>query len=375
MRVLHVYKTFSPDTYGGIEQVIHNLSTHTQPLGVENRVLTLTNHQPRKETDPSGYEITRFKCDLYVASTGFSWQFLVQFKKEVEWADIVHMHFPWPFADLCYELSRVKKPTIVGYHADIVKQVTLNKLYQPLLNRFFSHVDVICASSHGLLNSSPVLKKFRHKAKVVTYGIHQAEKLSEDDPDVSYWRNRFGKRFFLFLGALRYYKGLHILIESLKNRDYPVVIAGNGNEADALRAQAAAAGLKNLYFLPIISNEKKTSLIRAAYGLVLPSHLSSEAFGMVLVEATQQGTPMISCELGTGTSYVNQHLHTGLVVPPADYEALGEALDIFWQNPEKVRFWGEAALQHFNSNFKAEVMAKHYMSIYLSVLKPSQPLI
>jgi rhamnosyl/mannosyltransferase len=372
MKVLHVFKTYFPDTYGGIEQVIHSLASHTQTLGVENRVLTLTHSVPRIDIDPSGYTINRYKCDLYLASTGFSWRFLTQFKKEVEWADIVHMHFPWPFADLCYELSRVRKPTVVSYHADIVKQERLNKLYQPLLNRFFSHVDVICAASPGLLDSSPVLKRFKHKTQLVTYGIQDVERLSDDDPNVLDWRRRFGDKFFLFLGALRYYKGLHVLIEALKGRDYPVVIAGNGSEGEALRAQVDAAGLKNLYFLPDISSEKKASLMRAAYGFVLPSHLSSEAFGIVLAESSQQGTPMISCELGTGTSYVNQHQRTGLVVPPSDPEALGAALDTFWQNPDKVRVWGEAALQHFNKHFKAEVMAKEYAAIYQALLKPIQ---
>ncbi|MDO9023588.1 glycosyltransferase [Zwartia sp.] len=368
MRVLHVFKTFLPDTFGGIEQVIHSLASHTQPFGVENRVLTLTQHQPRTEVDPSGYTIVRHKCDLYVASTGFSWQFFVNFKKEIEWADVVHMHFPWPFADLCYELARVRKPTVVSYHADIVKQVFLNKLYQPLLNRYFSHVDVICAASPGLLGTSPVLKRFKDKTRLVTYGIQQADRLAGDDPDVVQWRNRFGNRFFLFLGALRYYKGLHILIEALKGRDYPVVIAGKGSEGDALKAQALAAGLNNLHFLPEVSPEQKPSLMRAAYGFVFPSHLSSEAFGIVLVEAAQQGTPMISCELGTGTTYVNQHERTGLVVQPSDPEAFGVAMDTFWQHPEKVCVWGAQALQHFDKHFKAEVMAQEYLAVYQSVL-------
>lgn len=368
MKVLHVFKTFMPDTYGGIEQVIHSLASHTQSLGVENRVLTLTSNAPRTDLDPSGYTIIRYKCDLYVASTGFSWQFLKNFNQEVAWADVVHIHFPWPFADLCYELVGVRKPTVVSYHADIVKQAQLKKLYQPLLHRFLGHVDVICAASPNLLQSSPLLRKFKDKTRLVTYGIGQADRLTEDNPDVMYWRNRFGSRFFLFLGALRYYKGLHILIESLKGRDYPVVIAGKGSEAQALRLQAAAAGLKNLHFLPEISGEQKPSLMRAAYGFVFPSHLASEAFGIALVEAAQQGTPMISCELGTGTTYVNQNERTGLVVPPANVEAFRDALDTFWQHPEKVQIWGENALKHFNDNFKAEVMATEYLAVYHSII-------
>ena len=367
MKVLHVYKTFFPDTYGGIEQVIESLATQAQRLGVENRLLTLTQSEPRIDVDPSGLEIVRFKCDLYLASTGFSWQFFRNFKRHVEWADIVHVHFPWPFADFCYELMRVRKPTVVSYHADIVRPVFLNKLYQPLLNRFFSHADLICAASPGVLNSSPVLRRFKHKTKLVTYGIRHNHRQSSEGAEVCEWRKRYGTRFFLFLGALRYYKGLHILIEALEERDYPVVIVGVGRKQTELHAQVVDAGLKNVHFLPFVSNAQRASLMRAAYGFVLPSHLPSESFGIVLLEAAQQGTPMISCEIGTGTSYANQHQRTGLVVPPADPVKLREALDFFWQNPSQVEAWGEAAFERFGEHFKAEAMAKEYVEIYRSL--------
>lgn len=48
MRVLHVLKTFFPDTYGGIEQVVHTIASHTTPLGVENKVLVLTPGKPHR---------------------------------------------------------------------------------------------------------------------------------------------------------------------------------------------------------------------------------------------------------------------------------------------------------------------------------------
>jgi glycosyltransferase involved in cell wall biosynthesis len=93
----------------------------------------------------------------------------------------------------------------------------------------------------------------------------------------------------LFLGALRYYKGLHVLLEALKGRDYPTVIVGRGDQHDALVAQAKQLGLTKLHFVPEVTNDEKRSLMRAAYGFVFPSHMPSEAFGIVLAEAAQQG--------------------------------------------------------------------------------------
>jgi glycosyltransferase involved in cell wall biosynthesis len=371
MRVLHVLKTFFPDTYGGIEQVVHTLASHTQPLGVENRVLVLTPGEPRRGIEPAGYEVIRYKRDLYVASTGFSLSLLANFKKEAEWADVMHMHFPWPYADLCYLLNGIKKPSLISYHSDVVNQVQLNKLYAPLRDRYLAKMSRIYAASPGIMQSSPVLQKFKDKTRLITYGIEHFDQLSADDAAVQVWQEKFGPRFFLFLGALRYYKGLHVLIEALKGRDYPTVIVGRGDQEQALKQQAKELGLKNLHFVPEVSNEEKRTLMRAAYGFVFPSHMPSEAFGIVLAEAAQQGLPMISCEIGTGTSYVNLDGETGLVVPPSDSVAFGQALDLFWNGPEQVGVWGRGALQRYEENFKAETMAERYMRAYGEVLGKS----
>jgi len=369
MRVIHVFKTFFPDTYGGIEQVIKTLADQTQKMGVENRVLVLTPGDPRVDLEPSGYEVIRFKQDLYLASTGFSLSLFKEFSKEIAWADIVHLHFPWPFADVCYLSSKIKKPTVLSYHSDVVNQVLLNKLYAPLRNHYFSKVDVICAASPGIMKSSSVLQKFQSKVRLITYGIEHFPRLDLEDPSVRAWTARFGSRFFLFLGSLRYYKGLHVLIEALHGRDYPMVIVGRGSESAALKAQAVSLGLKHVHFLPEVSETEKRSLMRAAYGFVFPSHLPSEAFGIALLEAAQQGIPMISCEIGTGTSYVNLDGQTGLVVPPSDPEALRAALDAFWQSPDQIKHWGLAALARYKENFRAETMAEKYLDLYESVLR------
>ena len=73
-------------------------------------------------------------------------------------------------------------------------------------------------------------------------------------------------------------------------------------------------GLSNVVFARQVTAAEKTTLLAHCIALILPSHMRSEAYGMVLVEASIMGKPMVSCEIGTGTSFVNSHEETGLVV-------------------------------------------------------------
>ena len=113
------------------------------------------------------------------------------------------------------------------------------------------------------------------------------------------------KPFFLFVGSMRYYKGLHIALEAIVGTEIQIGIAGvNGIEKD-LKAQAAALQLKNIHFFGFVNDEDKVALLNLCHGFIFPSHLRSEAFGISLLEAAVSGKPMISSEIGTGTSFVN----------------------------------------------------------------------
>ena len=77
---------------------------------------------------------------------------------------------------------------------------------------------------------------------------------------------------------------------------------------------------------------------------------------------------MITCEIGTGTSYVNKHGETGLVVPPSDAIAFGHAMDSFWHDPQQVARWRVGALQRYRDTFMAETMALKYVGVYKNLL-------
>lgn len=371
LRVLHFFKTYYPDSFGGIEQVIFQLCKGTAPYGITSNVLTLSPNPHETPIDFSGHLVHQAKLDFQLASTGFSLSAFGKFSALAKQADIIHLHYPWPFMDVVHFAAMHGKPTVVTYHSDIIKQKLLLKLYRPLKNRFLNSVDRIIATSPNYLATSLVLNRYRDKIVEITYGLDKSTYPSPASDTLAKWRSRFGggQRFFLFVGMLRYYKGLHILLDALHGTDYPVVIVGSGPVEGELKKHAARLGLKNIHFLGVLPDEDKVALLQLCYGVVFPSHLRSEAFGISLLEGAMYGKPMISSEIGTGTTFINIGGETGLVVPPSDPVALRQAMRYLLEHPEEAANMGKRAEGRYWKHFTAEQMVKAHVELYGGLLR------
>jgi len=368
MRVLHIYKTYYPDTFGGIEQVIFELTRGTRGLGIDSTILTVSPRAQPAELQREEALVLRGQRSFEIASTPFSLDMARQFVRLHRKYDLLHYHFPWPFADLLHLGLRSPTPAIVSYHSDIVAQRTLNRLYAPLREQFLRKMRLIVAASPQYAASSPVLSRHQDTLRVIPYGLSDDHAAPADPARIQHWRERLGEGFMLFIGVLRYYKGLHTLIEAARGAPYPVVIAGDGPMAASLRAQAESLGCRNVHFLGRIDDADKVALLHLCHAFVFPSHLRSEAFGISLLEAAQQGRPMISCEIGTGTTFVNQHNITGIVTPPETPSALRAAMDRLHHDPALAARQGEAARRHFAQHFTTRRMSEAYAAAYQEAL-------
>lgn len=368
MRILHFYKTSFPDTMGGVEQVINQIARGVSKLGVEIDVLSLTPDKVPRTIEVDGYLAHRAKMDLQIASTSFSISAFLRFSQLAKRADVIHYHFPWPFMDVVHFATRVKKPAVLTYHSDIIRQKHLLKLYHPLMWKFLGSMNRIVATSPNYFSTSDVLEKYKHKVSVIPIGLDKVTYPQSTPDKMQYWREKLGTKFFLFVGVIRYYKGLHILLDAVQGTDYPVVIVGSGPVEAELKEHAARLGLKNIHFLGALPDEDKVALLQLCYAVTFPSHLRSEAFGISLLEGAMYGKPMISSEIGTGTSYINIHGETGLVVPPSDPAAFREAIRFLWDNPSAATEMGRRAEQRYWELFTAERMAASYADIYKELL-------
>ena len=375
-KVLHLYRTYFPDPPGGLQEAIRQICLATAPFGVESRIFTLSPQpDPPLIERPEGSVVRcRSWCAPASCDTGGLQAFRC-FRELSQWADIIHYHFPWPFADLLRFVADSSKPAVMTYHSDIVRQQSLARLYAPLMRRTLGAMTAVVATSPAYARTSPILNSVvrPEQLKMIPLGMDNALTVNNQFFDESVYLNGLGLdttvSFVLAIGVLRYYKGFHILVEAAQWINGIVVIAGSGPEEGNLKALATQYGVTNIVFTGQISVDEKRALLSHCRMLVLPSHLRSEAFGMVLVEAAMFAKPLISCEIGTGTSYVNYDQHTGFVIPPESPKALADTANRLLADQQLAESFGIVAQKRYEDLFSRAVLGKAYKQLYQDVLK------
>jgi rhamnosyl/mannosyltransferase len=102
----------------------------------------------------------------------------------------------------------------------------------------------------------------------------------------------------LFVGQLRPYKGLDVLLRAMAALDLPqaqLTVVGSGHRELHYHGLARRLGLRQVRFLGRASEEAVAAAYAEAHVLVLPSLTRAEAFGLVLLEGMAAGcVPVVS---------------------------------------------------------------------------------
>jgi len=142
------------------------------------------------------------------------------------------------------------------------------------------------------------------------------------------------------------------------------VIAGDGPLRQELEILAENLGLKSrIRFLGFRSDA--SALIESMDVLVVPS--LTEGSPLVTLEAMAAGVPVVASAVGGIPDQV-RHGEEGLLVPPGDTEALGEALLDLLRDPGRARRLGEAGRRRATSEFGHATMVGRIEDVYRAVL-------
>jgi rhamnosyl/mannosyltransferase len=352
---------------GGIERFIDSLILSDN--SGSNTYLVICVGNKNETYIYNGVKVLSFSNFFTFASTPISWDFFFSLKRIVNKYDLIHYHYPYPFADITHIFNRIKKPYVITYHSDIISQKRLRVLYNPFEKIFLTNALKIYPTSLNYLNTSNTLKKFRHKTSVIPIGISKPVFKREE------FNSKLPKKFFCFIGVLRYYKGVEVLLKASIINRLPLVIIGDGPYKNLVLHFIKLYNLRNIHYLGALNNDSKFNVLEQSYALVFPSTHRSEAFGISLLEAFSLGKPVINFELGTGTSFVNRNLRTGLLLREISEVGLASAMNLLWNDERLTKRLGKNAFKAFTTKFNAKLFGERYLNEYRNILIPDQKLI
>ena len=376
MRVLHVYKDYHP-VVGGIEHHVQALAEGLRAQGVDVRVLVTNTSRKTRKGEINGVPVTKVGRFINISSAPISLSFCSELKHLSQDADIVHLHAPYPPAELCQLAVRGGKHFVLTYHSDIVRQKIMGFFYHPFLRQVLRLADSITVSNPQYIKLSRFLQPWADKCTVVHHGIDLARFTFKPavQQRAAAARARYDdKPLLLFVGRLRHYKGIGVLIEAMKNVDARAIIVGDGPMGSIWKQKAEDENVTDrVTFLNEIPEEELVVLYYAADIFVFPSTNRAETWGTVQVEAMACGLHVICTELGTGTSYVNQHEVTGLVIEPNNSQALSDALQRLLDDPELRHRLGQAGQDRAVEVLSKEAMVQQMMAFYARVTNGDVP--
>jgi rhamnosyl/mannosyltransferase len=77
---------------------------------------------------------------------------------------------------------------------------------------------------------------------------------------------------------------------------------------------------------------------------------------------------VICTELGTGTTFINQHQKTGIVVEPNNPDALANAINLLLDNPDLRKQYGQAGFKRVEKYFSVDRMINDLNAVYNTCL-------
>lgn len=369
LKVLHVGKHYPP-FMGGIETHLRTLAEGTATRAEVEVVVANSTHET--VTDRVGpIDVKRLKQHFSLRRAPVCLGLAKAIRESHP--DVVHLHLPNPAAVIALLWSGYSGPLMVTYHSDVVRQRLLGRLFEPILRLLLMRCDAIIATSAEYAKSSPTLRAFASKCRVVPYGIDVTPFSSPSKSEVADIHGKYGDRIVLAVGRLIYYKGFEFLVKAMKGVEGQLLVIGDGPLRSQLEDQAAALGISDrVTFLGELQNEETAHYYHASSMFVLPSIARSEAFGIVQIEAMAAGVPVINTSLDSGVPSVSLHGVTGITVHPKSSDDLAGAINYLFDNPDHAHQLGEAGKKRVAEKFTASRMCDATLHLYSEIAAPAR---
>ena len=289
--------------------------------------------------------------------------------------DVIHAHHAFtPTALLSLSVAKeLGIPSVLTNHSISVASSSdtlwssMSHILFPL-RKYINEADRVIAVSEA---AAEFISRFleRKEICVIPNGVDVSKFSQEEYPDPGLISQDTGDYPKIFsVGRLSFRKGFHLLIEAMPNilkerPDTRLFIAGKGYMMPFLKGLSNSFGLNdNVSYLGYVSDEALPWLYRNCDVFAFPS-ITSESFGITLIEAMAAGSPVVASRIGGVPEIVDDGVN-GCLFNPWNSRELSEKISSLLNNPSIARDLGVTARKTAVERYSWSVVGSKIVNIY-----------
>lgn len=371
MKHLVILGKYYPPELGGVERYTRDIA---QAAAKAYRVTVVVHSRDRQDSieHDGGVSVVRCGTSAIVKSQPISPSMLKRLRTLRP--DIIHFNAPNFWAAAMLLLARRKAPLIITHHADVFGRPLLKRTVMPIYRHLVRHASCIIVNSNKNAVASADLRTDARRVVEIPWAV-DAKQYCPDrvtDPQIRAERHRrFGNAPVVgFIGRFVRYKALPVLIDALSRLNgVHGLLIGDGPLREQIQQHARAAGIADrVHFSGNLDEDSKILAMGMMDVLALPSNDTTEAFGIVQVEAQLMSLPVVTTRLPTGASDITLDGITGMLVPPNDAGALSDALSRLLNDPPFAHRLGRAGRERALRLFTIDLFEERVLKLFDAVL-------
>lgn len=387
MKILIELTYYRPHT-SGLTIYAERLAKSLVKLGHEVTVLTSQfNKLLPKEEVIDGVKIVRAPVLLRISKGVVMPTFGFLATKLTLENDIIHIHLPqFDAAGLALRGFLFRKPTVITYHCDLqlptgVFNWIVNRIvhFTNYLACFFANKVVTYTQDYA--DHSALLRIFSDKIEIIDPPVELCEISSQEIDHFNKINNPNDHHPVIGIAArFATEKGIEVLVSAMDSvlRDFPNAevwfagpyqhVIGEEKYFDSLISKINELQENNNWkFLGLLGPDQMAGFYPNIDMLVIPSLNSTEAFGLVQIEAMINGKPSIASNLPGVRQPVIRH-KMGQVIPVGDAEALANAIIEVW----KKGTGDYINISSIKDQYSPNSIASQFEKMFISLLQPSK---
>ena len=381
MKILIVLTYYRPHI-SGLTIYAERLATAFATRGHEVTVFTsqFKKELPREEIK-DGVKIIRAPVWFRLSKGVIMPTFGFQANKLVAQADAIQLHLPqFDAAGISLRGRLLKKPTVITYHCDLHlppglfnRLANMGVVFMNRLTALFTHRIVTYTQDYA--ENSPYLNQYLNKLKIIpppvvlpTVSKAAVEQFAkENNPQNRHPVIGMATRFATEKGVEILLRALPKILEVYPNALVQFVgtyqkVLGEESYFERLRPEIEkyeASG--NWQFLGELNPERMAMFYPNLDVLTVPSLNSTEAFGLVQIEAMMNGVPCVTSSLPGVRQPVRVH-QMGEIFPIGDSDALAEKMITVLGNRNEIN----KGLRDFSS-YQPDSIAQAYEVLFNNI--------